>query len=191
MARSNLASIIARVRLMIDDPSGAGQEFTDDEIQSALDLRRDEARYIPLTERETITPSPGGGATTEYLTFDAPVGDWEGGAALVDGDYDALTPATTDLVSGRWTFTTEPDLPVMVVGFTHDLYGASGDLLLQRATREALSFDVSADGTTLSRSQKADRYKQMAYDYLAKARTRSSHLVRSDERGDALPPRFH
>lgn len=190
MARSNLVSIIARVRLMIDDPSGAGQEFTDDEIQSALDLRRDEARYIPLTERETITPSPGGGATTEYLTFDAPVGDWEGGAALVDSDYDALTPATTDLVSGRWTFTTEPDLPVMVVGFTHDLYGASGDLLLQRATREALSFDVSADGTTLSRSQKADRYKQMAYDYLAKARTRSSHLVRSDERGDALPPRF-
>lgn len=166
---------------MIDDPSGASQDFTDDEIQTALDARRDEARYIPLIERETITPAVGGGADTTYLTFDAPVGDWETGVALVDSGYNTLTPASSDLVAGRWTFSTEPDMPVMLVGYTHDLYGASGDLLMQRATKEGLSFDVSADGTTLYRSQKAERFTTMAYAYLAKARTRSSNLVRTDE----------
>lgn len=180
MARASLASLISRVRLLIDDPSGAGAVFTDDEIQDALDRRRDEARYVRLRERETITPGQNGGTVTTYVTFDAPVGDWET-ADLVDATYATLTPATADLDAGRWTTSTEPDLPVMLTGFTHDLYGAAADLLSQRATREADSFDVSADGLTLNRSQKAAAYAARANEYRAKARTGSATLVRTDE----------
>lgn len=178
MARANLATIIAKVRLLIDDPAGASQVFSDDEIQDALDARRDEARYYKLTERETITA---GGNATIYLTFDAPVGAWETGVEIVDSAYNVLAPATSDLYAGRWTFATEPDMPVMITGFTHDLYGAAGDLLAKRAAKEADAFDVSADGTTLSRSQKATMLRAQADEYRAKARTRSSNLVRTDE----------
>lgn len=176
MSRASLASIISRVRLLIDDPAGAGAVFTDDEIQDALDRRRDEARYLPLDEIGTIAP---GGATT-YLTFSAPVGNWED-AVLVDAGYAVLTPATSDAAAGRWTTSTQPSLPVMLTGFTHDLYGAAADLLEVRAAKESDSFDVSADGLTLSRSQKATAYAARARDYRARARAGVSTLVRTDE----------
>lgn len=178
MARSTLAAMITKVRGLIDDPAGAGAIFTDDQIQEALDDRRDEARYYPLAEHETIAP---GGASTSYLTFTSPVGAWEGGVELVNASYTVLTPATSDLWAGRWTFNAEPDLPVMITGFTHDVYGAAGDLLLQRATIESDSFSVSADGLSLQRGEKQANYQARAYDLLAKARTRSIRMVRTDE----------
>lgn len=180
-ARDSLLPIIYRVRLMIDDPGGEGQAFSDAQIEAALDLRADEARYIPLTEIDTTVPGPNGGTVTTYLDFRAPVGDWEDGVALVNSSYAPLTPDTSDLIRGRWAFEVEPDIPVLLSGWTHDLYGAAGDLLLQRATVESASFDVGADGLNLSRSQKAAAYSERGYAYLAKARTRTSNLVRTDE----------
>jgi hypothetical protein len=162
---------------MIDDVDANCAEFTDLEIAEALTNRSDEARYYPLNERESIAS---GGAVT-YLTFDAPVGDWATDVVLVNSSYTVLTPVTSDLVAGRWTFATQPRYPVMITGLTFDLYGCAGDLLLQRATREASSFDVSADGLSLSRSQKSEAYTSKAYSYLAKSRTRITDLVRTDE----------
>lgn len=177
MARNTLAALITKTRQLIDDTDPSCYAFTDDQIQDALDDRRDEARYYALTEHETISQ---GGGTTTYLTFTAPVGAWES-PALVDSTYTTLTPATSDLWTGRWTFSTEPKMPVMLTGFTYDVYGAAGDLLLNRATNAADSFDVSADGLSVSRSQVTAALQARAYDLLAKARTRSITLIRTDE----------
>jgi len=174
---ASIDAIVARVRLLIDDPAGADQEFTDAEIQDALDRRRDEARYYPLMEQPSIAP----GGTKTYTTFDAPVGDWEDDVVLTDTSYNVLTPATSDPVAGRWTFSSEPSFPVLITGFTYDLYGTSGDLLLQWATRESCAFDVNADGLGLKRSQKAMMKQARGYEYLSKGRTRSSNLIRTDE----------
>lgn len=180
MARTSLASIISHVRGMIDDPAGASQVFTDDDIQDTLDRRAEEARYVHLTGKFTVFPN----AThrTQYLTFYAPVGTWEDGVELVDASWNPLTPATSNLWIGKWTFTEQPRFPVQISGFTHDIYGAAGDLLNMRATKESGSFDVNADGVSLSRSQKAQMYRDRALDYLARARTISGNLVRTDER---------
>lgn len=174
---ASIDAIRDRVRLLIDDTDVACQVFTNAEIESALERRSDEARYYPLEERESIAP----GGTVSYLTFDAPVGDWETNVVLVNSSYEVLTPATSDSIIGRWTFSTQPRYPVMITGTTYDIYGSAGDLLLQRATREAASFDVSADGISLSRSQKAEAYSAKAYSYLAKSRTMTTNLVRTDE----------
>lgn len=177
MARQSMTALITRVRGLIDDPAGQGAAFTDDEIQAALDDRRQEARYVKLLERESIAP----GGTTTYLTFDAPVSAWEGGVTLTDSAYNTLTPATSDLPNGRWTFAAEPSMPVLLVGFTHDVYGAAADLLKAWAAKDADAFDVTADGVDLKRSQKAAMRQARADAYLAKARARSSQLVRTDE----------
>lgn len=174
---ASIDAIRDRVRLLIGDPAGADQEFTNAEIEAALERRSDEARYYPLEERESIAP---GGVVT-YLTFDAPVGDWETSVVLVDSSYNVLTPATSDPIIGRWTFSTEPSYPVMITGTTYDLYGSAGDLLLQWATRESCAFDVSADGLSLSRSQKSAMKAEQARSYHAKARTMTTNLVRTDE----------
>lgn len=178
MPDNTITHIRTQVRLLIDDTDAACYAYTDDQIDTALNLRRDEARYYPLTERETI--SAGGGDTT-YLTFDAPVGWWENDAEIVNSSYNVLTPATSDWTNGRWTFSTEPTMPVMITGFTYDVYGTAGDLLLTKATQQSDSFDVSADGLTVSRNQKQANLKERAYEMLAKARTKSIHLVRTDE----------
>lgn len=173
----SMVEIISRCRRMIDDVDADSPEFNDSEIADALNKRSTEARYYPLTERQSIAP---GGAVT-WLTFDAPVGDWASDVVLTDSSYNVLTPITSDLVMGRWTFATQPHLPVFILGITYDLYGAAGDLLLQWATRESCAFDVSADGLTLARSQKAEMRRQRATEYHAKSRTTSASLVRTDE----------
>ena len=174
---ASIDAILSRCRLLIGDPSGVDAVFTDAEITDALERRAQEARYYPLTEQESIAP---GGVVT-WLTFDAPVGDWETNVVLTDSSYNVLTPATSDPVLGRWTFATQPKMPVFILGVTYDLYGAAGDLLLPWATRESCAFDVSADGLSLSRSQKAEMHRQRAAEYHAKARTNVTNLVRTDE----------
>lgn len=170
-------ALVARIRKMIADPAGADQQFTDADIIIALDERSDEARYYPLDEKPTIDSD----GNVTYLTFDAPVGNWDTAVILTDGDYDVLTPATSDYVLGRWTFAAEPDLPVLITGTTYDLYGAAGDLLLQWAAAEACAFDVSADDLDLKRSQKMEMRTAQARAYHAKARTKITNLVRTDE----------
>jgi hypothetical protein len=174
---ASIDAILSRCRLLIGDPSGAGAVFTDAEITTALERRSQEARYYPLTEQESIAP----GGTVTWLTFDAPVGDWETNVVLTDSSYNVLSPVTSDLVIGRWTFATQPKLPVFILGVTYDLYGTAGDLLLQWATRDSCSFDVSADGLTLARSQKVEMRRQQAAEYHAKCRTTITNLVRTDE----------
>lgn len=183
MARATLADIISIVRGLIDDPAGASAVFSDDEIQNALDARRDEARYVKAEEKPSIAP----GGVVQFVTFDAPVKMWEAGTVLVDQSFTPLTPATTDLVNGRWTFASQPRYPVMMVGFTHDVWGASADLLREWSRRESLAFDVQANGTNLQRSQKAQALQARATEYLAKARIRSADLVRTDELTDPRP----
>lgn len=175
-ARATMADIIYKVRMMIEDTDC--NVFTDREVEEALDARSDEARYYPLEPKPTIAP---GGGSTDYLIHDAPVGVWESSPEIVDSAYYVLTPATSDLWIGRWTFSTEPSYPVMITGTTYDVYGAAGDLMMIMSGREFRSFDVSADGISLSRSQKAEMLAARAREYHAKARTRSSNLVRTDE----------
>ena len=177
MARASLSTIITRVRQLVDD-TGASV-FTDDEVQAALDPRREEARYWRPEMRMVIDP---GGGLTRWLIFEAGCGPWEDDVTLLNSRFTTITPATSDNAAGRWTFTEQPNIPVMVNGFLHDVYGAAADLLMMRAATEAGSFDVSADGVTLSRSQKAPAWEARANAYYAKARPRSSDLVRTDER---------
>jgi hypothetical protein len=174
-ARTTLADIIARVRMMLDDVNC--NAFTDREIQDALDNRSESTHYYPLDEEPTIAP---GGVTT-YLQFEAPVGAWEEGYELVDSAYFPLTPESADPWRGEWEFEEPPSRPVMLTGTTHDVWGAAGDLMMILSGREFRSFDIGADDLDLKRSQKAEMLAKRAAEYRAKARTRSSRLVRTDE----------
>lgn len=177
MARTSLAAIISITRGLIDDPEGATTVFTDDEIQLALDSRREEARYVAATEKPTISP----GGTVQFLTFDAPCSTWDTDTIITDASFNVLTPATVDYINARWTLATQPRYPVRLLGWTYDTYGAAADLLRIWSRKEAEAFDVSTDGVSLSRSQKSKALQDRADAYLAKARARSSDLVRTDE----------
>lgn len=122
--RVGMAQLIARVRLLIDAPVGDNWNFSPEQIQEALDRHRQEFRYLALDALPTKTAS-----STTYLTFQAPYGDWETTTTLYNYAFAAQSPATSDYITGRWTFSSEPTRPVYLVGFTYDRYAAAGDLL--------------------------------------------------------------
>lgn len=180
-ARVSMAALISQVRTLIGDPSGVSQALTDDEIQAVMDTHRQEARYLALKgllDYEAGSPVyKVWQVPTERVQ--APQGQWESSAALVDTQYQALTPSSADYVTGRWTFGTS-QTGVLLTGWCYDLYGAAADLLEAWAGKAAGDYDFTADGATFHRSQKAEGLRKLAAEYRKKAWVRSVLQVRGD-----------
>ena len=165
MARNNITYLRANLRSLIDDPSDGNTVFSEDDLDDALWKRKDEARYYHLDSVSTISA---GGTTTTYLTFDAPVGNWATDVALVDSSYNALSPVTSDYVQGRWTFSTEPKLPVMITGYTFALYGAAGTTGVVVVFQQASGVD--------------------SYVYSARATTSHAYIIKAIAAGESSAP---
>lgn len=173
-ARATMADLITKLRRLVNDAGGS--LFDDDALQAYLDARRWRANYLVLdaeAERQS-------GGDIDYLNFQAPHGDWEADAALLDANFDALTPATADLATGRWTFATEPSTPVYLRGWTYDLYAAAADALEERAAQLAPEYTFSADGGQFVRSQAYSQTAELVGRYRRMQRVGVTELVRGD-----------
>jgi hypothetical protein len=177
MARATLAAIIARVRLLIAD-KGTPPQFSDDELQDTLDQRRTDVRYLELTPAETI--APGGGVT--WLDYYAPFDLlwWEGDAQLVDNRFAPLTPLTSDLSGGHWTFATNQRPPVWIVGKAFDLYAASADALEQWIAALKLEYSTTQETNVYQRNERITTMTDLAASYRAKERVRTVTMTRPD-----------
>ena len=187
MPQPELSTLISRVRSLLGDTTGTA--WTDEQIIEALNDRREEARYMELDALESVAP----GGAVEYKDFVAHLGQWDDAVELTDGTYTVLTPTLSDNMGGRWSFDSEPDaLPVMLTGFTYDIYGACGDLVSSGAGGAASSLGagekirVTADGTTIEKSSSTSSSDGQSSDplvahFYSKARPRKTQFVRSDE----------
>lgn len=173
--RAGMATLIGRLRAKINDPAGSGQALSDQELQDLLDGRRRDFAMLGL---EAVPAYPGGVLT--YLEFAAEWSDWEDGVVLRDSSLAPVTPETSDLVAGRWTFAAEPPYPIYLTGRTYDLNGAAADALEQLAAAKATAFDFSSGGQTFQRSQQATALAAQAERYRRMARPQSGTLVRED-----------
>lgn len=145
-----MADLIALVRGLIYDPTGASQVFSDDQVQAALDDRRTDVYHLSLSEQGQI----GAGGVTTYQNYYAGVRHWEGGETVQDGSWATITPTTVDRVRGVWNFASGHLPPVYVTGSHYDVHGAAADLVDQWLSRLALTtYDFSADGADYKRSQ--------------------------------------
>lgn len=178
MPRSTMATLIARTRLLIGDPVSATQQFSDDEIQDALDVYRDDMRYMELVEQVTFQNN----APSIFLDYyDDGRGFWEDDVQLVDYRWLPLSPATSDLLTGHWTFAANQYPPVLLTGKSFDVYHTAADLLeTWAALTVAASFDFSSDGQSFHKSQVPAARMKLAYMYLARARVRQADTVRTD-----------
>lgn len=160
MARATMAALITRVRTLIGDADET--QFTDDQVQEFLDDHRTDEFYRPLSPVPTVS----GGATV-YLRYEAGVGHWETDVALVDGDYDTLTPDTSDYIRGVWTFAASTSEPVYATGSRYDLYGAAVDALRAWQVTLKTSVDFSADGATFHLGQQMKHFDELINRYTA------------------------
>ena len=171
-----MANLITLVRGLINDPVGATQQFSDDAIQAQLDLHRD---YL-LKEALTALPAPDG----SQLKWQSAKRNWEADLTLTNPAGTALTPESSDPISGYFTFA-ESQVAVYATGFTYDPYAAAGELLTIWAGRiEQDITKFSADGSSFEFAGLRDSKLQLAKEYMAKSKAfgsiRSVKMVRDD-----------
>lgn len=166
---SGQSDVATLVRQLVNDKDA--DTYTAGEVEAALNLYRWEGRYLELSP----LPSYAEGGAATYTTFEAPSKDWrywDTTATFYDNDYTAITPATTDYTNGRWTFSSEPDRPVKILGYSYDPYATAAYLLEQRAAQLAediQSFAVHNGSFTYANKRSgplelAAKYRKMARD---------------------------
>ena len=119
--------------------------YSPSDMRAALTAHAIEARYLSLDSHPIY--ASGGGAT--YKVFTAPQaagwGYFETAVSIVDGNYDPAAPTTSDYVSGRFEYATEPtNRPIRLSGYSHDPYAAAAALLEMRAAMLAEDVDSFA-----------------------------------------------
>jgi len=162
-ARTTLANIIRRTRLLIDDPGNAvpAPLFSDEEVQEALDENRLDVVYLGLQEVETILP----GGQIQYLEYYAKYGDWEDDLRFQNNRWDIVVPDVVDNTVGKWSFTVQPLYPLYVTGKRFDRFVAAADLLDKWVAKLKLDFTFSSQGQSFSRKEKIENLKDLATDY--------------------------
>lgn len=197
--RSSMSQIIARVRTMIQDPSGANQFFDDQTIQDTCDEGVDFIRYEPLQIVPTIinTASTSNQPTVIFIEYLSQFQWWESDVVLegtnttTHAAWVVLTPTESDYINGHFFFQasatefTAPIAPgqyppVFATGKVYDLYRASADLLEFWGASLAGAYDIVADGQNLRRSQLMQAKLTLANLYKRKAKPRIARMVRDD-----------
>jgi hypothetical protein len=189
-ARTTMAPLITKVRELTNAVTG---DFTDDQVQAFLDRHRIEFRYQYLCELATRAA----GGVVEYKTFtlerlaprmiEGNAGSDPDAYFLYDNSYAALTPTTEDLVNGRWTFTTQPAMPVIILCWAYDFYAAAVDLLeewaakLRTAQTLALkSFKDNGQEFVWQSDEKATSLSGLADEYRKHMCLESTHIYDAD-----------
>lgn len=175
-ARATIIELIAEVRRMIGDKS-APYAFDDDDLQAALDARRDDVRMIELRAAETIAP---GGAAV-YLDYFAPYGAWEQGEVLQGSGFAVLTPSSAERVIGAWHFAATQYAPVYLTGRVYDLAAVAADLLEMKLQKIGDAFDFSVDGLSVNRGGQSAALQSSIAQYRGRQRVKTIKMARGDE----------
>jgi hypothetical protein len=173
--RATMSNLIARVRILINDPESTTQVFTDQTIQDVLDASRVDSYNQIMTPQPTFT-----GSTIQYLDYFTNLTDWEDDLVLKQFLVNVVTPATSEVIAGHFHFTATTLPPVYITGKLYDIYRCAADLLERQAAQWVLRYDFSGDGQSFHRSQAVTMLTNLAKTYRAQQRAHSLSLMRTD-----------
>ena len=177
--RASMANLILRTRRTISGSTTGAALFADQDVQDTLDAHCFFVDYA--FPRPTPQYNPGG--VLLYNEYRVDQGDWEEDVTILDPSYVPVTPATSDYIRGRWTFSAGyPGQvpPLRIRGKFYDLWAAAADLLEAWAAAVSLQFDGNADGQFLYRSQQATMLQNRADQARAKAMPSTIQAYRGD-----------
>jgi hypothetical protein len=179
--RSSMNALIARVRVLINDPSGPSQAFDDNTIQDIMDESR-----LDVINGSTIAKPTFSGSTVQYLNYFTDAGGLEDGFVLKQYLTIIVTPSVLEPIAGRFQFAASTLPPLFITGSLHDVYRASADLLIRLSARWVLRYSVTVDGQNLQRGQVTKHLTDLAHEYRRLQRPRMMQAYRSDiAHGDA------
>ena len=195
--RTTMASLITKVRSLINDPAGGSQVWQDQDIQDQLDRTRFDIRYEQLTPGPTIlnAASTNNQPGVIWADYYSRYQWWEDDVVLqgvnvgTSAAWIVLTPAASENFYGHWQFETSVFTigtvpgqypPVFATGKSFDVYMAAANLLEMWAAKYALSYAFTADGQTFHREQVLANLTKMAQTYRAQARVVTAFPLRMD-----------
>lgn len=173
--RSTMLALISRTRLLVNDPAGVNQQFSDQDYQDILDESRMDVRNAPLRPQATFS-----GSSILWLDYYSEFSQWEDDVVLKQFLINTITPSLSEPIPGHWQFSINTLPPVYINGKTYDIYRAAADLLERWASRWVLSYNVGVDGQSLQRSQAHTMLLDLSHQYRLKQRAHVISTVRSD-----------
>ncbi len=195
--RSTMSDLISLVRTMISDPAGAGQQFSDQQIQDRLDANRDDIRYENLMLAPSIVNTASTNNIAAYIFADyfSKYGYWEADYVLQGYQnaayWKVITPVGSELLidEAHFQFQLTPFVngtvpgqipPIFATGKIYDMYSASADLLEFWAATYARRFDFTSDAQSFRVTQARDGLLLMAKNYRASAKPKVAKMARRD-----------
>lgn len=175
--RPTMAALIAEVRLLIGDPAATSQQFTDQQVQDALDNPAVRSDYRLLGLKPT-PKYPNG--TVQYLDYYADWGYWEDDVLLYQYRTLLVTPALSENTRGHWQFSANVFPPLYLEGKSYDVYRAAANLLEMWAALLARQFAFTSDGQTFNRQQASQGLVMLAKQYRKQQRPTMARMVRDD-----------
>jgi hypothetical protein len=177
--RSSMAALIARTRLLINDPAGGSQIFADQDIQDVMDESRLDLKNAAMQGRPTYS-----GATIQYLDYYSDVGGWEDDLVLKQYLTITVTPSVSEPIAGHFQFAASTLPPVFITGKLYDVYRSAADLLERWAAKWVLAYAFTSDGQSFQRQQAAIALQNLAHTYRLKQRMMPIGFTRSDLNAD-------
>jgi hypothetical protein len=175
--RVSMESLIEKVRRNLGMHSTYRALVSDQEVQDALDRYRMEFRTSPLRPQEAITSS----GAVEWKIWTAPYEDWEDTVLLQTGNaWATLTPTSSDLLTGRWTFAAHQTSLVYATGFSYDTAAASADLARDVANTMWMHYNFGGQGATFNREAIRDNLLEVEQAFRAQARPLVVGMFRTD-----------
>lgn len=174
-ARSTMASLILRIRDLINDPVGVNQVWQDQQIQDVLDESRVDVINGVMQARATFT-----GSTIQYLDYFTSAGSWEDGMTIRQYLTVLVTPSVIEPIVGHFTFAATTLPPCFITGKNYDCYRAAADMLERLAAKWVLSYSITVDGQSLQRGQSTRSILLLVKEYRRKQRPGIIKMVRED-----------
>lgn len=144
--RSSMAYIIEFVRELINDPDA--EQFTDQQIQDRLDMKRLDLYADNLTSADTLMPN----GTIEWHDFFHKIGFWETDYVIQKINGPVVTPDIAEPLNAKWHFNDNQLQPLVITGKVYNVYAVAVSLLGSWVS--SLKTQISswtADGTTVTR----------------------------------------
>jgi len=161
-----MSYIITFVRELINDPAGASQKYTDQQIQDRLDLNRLDLYASDLKPADTLATD----GTIDWLDWYARLPFWETDYQIQEVDGTNKTADTAEPLIGKFHFNTHQEVPLVITGKVYNVYGVAATLMTTWiAEIRAQIQSWTADGTTVQRIGQVSSMQQLASKYFQMA----------------------
>ncbi len=160
--RPSMSYLITFVRDLLNDPAGAAQKYTDQQIQDRLDLNRLDLYMSDLVEQDTLTSS----GAIEWHDFYARLPFWETDYLIQKLTGATATADVAEPLIGKFHYNAHQAQPLVITGKIYNVYRVAATMMTMWIAEIRAQIQTwTADGTTVQRIGQVKNMESLANKY--------------------------